>query len=85
MKIYKYNLTDGIVEAPIMEILDIQLQQGVPVMWALVNEGAHNKRIEVKLFWTGQEVSPNDLKEFEYFRTLQDVMGLVWHIFIKQQ
>lgn len=84
MKIYKYNLMEGVVEAPITEILDIQLQEGIPVMWALVNEGSHNKRVEIKLFWTGQEISTDDLKEFEYFRTLQDAMGLVWHVFIKR-
>lgn len=85
MKIYKYNLMEGAVEAPIMEILDIQLQDGIPVMWALVNEdSSYNKKIEIRLFWTGQEISTEDLKEFEYFRTLQDAMGLVWHVFIKR-
>jgi len=84
MRIFKYNLLGGVVEAPIMEILDIQLQDGVPVMWALVNEGSYDKRIEIKLLWTGQEISAEDLKEFEYFRTLQDAMGLVWHVFIKR-
>lgn len=85
MKIFKYSLMEGVVEAPIMEILDIQLQDGIPVMWALVNENSsYNKKIEIKLFWTGQEISTDDLKEFEYFRTLQDAMGLVWHVFIKR-
>ena len=85
MKIYKYNLIEGAVEAPIVEVLDIQLQEGVPVMWALVNEdSSYNKKIEIRLFWTGQEINREVLNEFEYFKTLQDDMGLVWHVFIKR-
>ena len=83
MKIYKYNLTDGCVDAPIVQVLDIQFQEGVPMLWGLVSEGARQRHIEVQLYWTGREISPEVLKEFKYFRTLQDDMGLVWHVFIK--
>ncbi len=82
MKIYKYDLMDGCVDAPIVQILDIQMQDGIPVMWGLVSEGARKRHIEVRYYFTGREVDPDTLREFEYFRTLQDG-DLVYHVFIK--
>lgn len=82
MKIYKYNLTDGDVDAPIVQILDIQMQDGTPVMWCLVSEGARQRHIEVRYFYTGEEMDPETLREFDYFRTLQDG-DIVYHVFIK--
>ena len=82
MKIYKYKLTDGDVDAPIVQILDIQMQEGIPVMWGLVSEGARKRHIEVRYFYTGEEMDPETLREFDYFRTLQDG-DIVYHVFIK--
>ena len=84
MKIFKYEVNPGTIKAPILQILDVQIQDGKLVMWALVDEDALQKTVEFAVYWTGQEIKQEVLKEFEYFRTLQDDMGLVWHVFIKR-
>lgn len=84
MKIYKYEVNAGIVKAPILQVLDVQMQDGRPVMWALIDENALQRTVEFAIYWTGQEINREVLKEFEYFKTLQDDMGLVWHVFIKR-
>ena len=84
MKIFKYKVNPGTIKAPILQILDVQIQDGKLVMWALVDEDALQKTVEFAVYWTGQEIKQEVLKEFEYFRTLQDDMGLVWHVFIKR-
>ena len=33
---------------------------------------------------TGQEVSIEEYREYNYFKTLVDSMGLVWHVFLKK-
>ena len=54
-------------------------------MWALVNTDSElRKTVNVRMFWTGQSVDTNILKEYKYFKTLQDGMGLVWHAFIQK-
>lgn len=82
MKIYKYDLMEGYVDAPIVQILDIQLQNGIPVMWGLVSEDARKRHIEVEFHWTGREIDTETLREFKYFRTLQDG-DMVYHVFVK--
>ena len=85
-RILKYELEEGEnqVVAPFMEILDIQLQGDLPVMWALVNTGSKlNRTVDIQMVWTGQEIAPDMLKEYQYIKTLQSSDGLVWHVFIK--
>ena len=85
MKIYKYILGDGALEIPLGEILDVQIQNGQFVMWALVNPNRNRTtKIYAKFFMTGQEVSIEEYREYNYFKTLVDSMGLVWHVFLKK-
>ncbi len=82
-KIYKYNLpvngnvitiNDGIIE-----ILDLQLQDGVPVMWAMVNpEAKVVEPIEIIAIGTGWTIP---IGVDEYLGTVQDEYGFVWHYF----
>ena len=84
MRIYKYEVNAGTIKAPILQVLDVQMQDGRPVMWALIDENALQRTVEFVIYWTGQDINREVLKEFEYFKTLQDDMGLVWHVFIKR-
>lgn len=78
--IYKYKLiiTDSqVIDMPPGEILTVQLQDGQPVLWTLVNEKlAHVKR-EVEFFGTGHDVPDGNRK---YIGTFQQ-SGFVWHVF----
>lgn len=86
VKIYKYELQEGANEitAPIIQVLDIQLQGELPVMWAYVIVDSRLMRtINIQMLWTGMTVTEELLREYEYFKTLQDSSGLVWHVFLK--
>lgn len=84
MKIYKYELGENTVKLPLMEILDVQIQRGKFVMWAVVNEEKHRMAsVTSKFYMTGQEVDAEVLKECDFRKTLQDEMGLVWHVFLR--
>ena len=83
LKIWKYDLERPEFEGPIMEILDVQFQNGLPVMWAIVNPAGRLKKVETRLIWTGQSFDSEMMKEFNYIKTLQDDLGMVWHVFLK--
>lgn len=84
MKIYKYELGEEPVKLPLMEILDVQVQRGKFVMWAVVNEEKQRlSKVKSKFYMTGQEINAEVLKECDFKKTLQDEMGMVWHVFIK--
>lgn len=85
MKIYKYVLGDGALEIPLGEVLDVQIQNGKFVLWALVNPNRNRTtKIYAKFLMTGQEISIEEYREYSYFKTLIDSMGLVWHVFLKK-
>ena len=83
--IYKYPIHENgaTVTAPIEQILDIQYQDGVPVMWAIVD---HDRfvytKVTVYILPTGVPFEENP---GTYFRTLQDGYGFVWHFFIEAE
>lgn len=61
------------------EILSVQVQAGVPRMWALVDPDAEPARRTFRWFGTGHPVLPAALK---YVGTLQSPGGhLVFHLF----
>lgn len=60
------------------EILDVQSQNYVCVMWVLVNPGIEKTKRRINIFGTGNPVHDNHGK---YIATFQDTLGLVWHIF----
>ena len=83
MKIYKYALTlDAKQEivAPIKKILDIQMQDGCPVLWALIDESEDEKTYQITMAGTGFDtVTKADM----YLGTVQ--MGMcVWHYFLSE-
>lgn len=83
--IYKYPLdlqTEQIIKMPVgFQLLDMQNQDGVPCIWALVN--GDNALIYVKFFMygTGEKINHTDLN---YLGTFQFAGGnLVFHVFYK--
>ncbi len=83
-KIYKYKLEiiseRQRIEAPfIMKDLSIQLQNGIPCLWAAVNTDSDLILYEIIIVGTGCEV-PQDAEE--YIGTVQ-IGQFVWHFFKK--
>lgn len=77
--IYKYKIDSGVeIEEPIEKILDIQIQNGFIVLWAIVSDRQPKSKILFKIFGTGWEV--DDFPGI-YLKTVQDYEGYVWHIF----
>lgn len=84
-KIYKYPLlieNKQAVSMPIgAEILTVQLQNGIPCIWALVDTSSPLSDVSVRVYLTGVEVdqSPN----LKYCGTFQMIGGgFVFHVFI---
>lgn len=77
--IYKYKIDSGVeIDEPIEKILDIQIQNGFIVLWAIVSDRQPKSKILFKIFGTGWEV--DDFPGI-YLKTVQDYEGYVWHIF----
>ena len=77
---YQFQIADKIeIEMPIhSDILAIQLQNGIPTMWAKVDTSLQKvKRIFV-VFGTGHEIS--SVFDYRHIGTIQ-LNGFVWHIF----
>lgn len=82
-KIYKYKLpvNGGIITIDdcIVEILDLQAQDGIPTMWAVVHDDSKMVNpIEIVAIGTGWTV-PTGVDK--YLGTVQDGLGYVWHYF----
>ena len=84
MKIWKFELEKErtqLVKMPEKsEIMDIQMQKGKPVMWALVDTTTDEIEVKINMYGTGWETHENVLKD-EYLATVQDGK-LVWHFFM---
>jgi len=87
MKIWKYTLKDlttQIVRMPMKsEILDIQMQDGKPTIWAMVDPNSLEIEVKINRYGTGNEIECNDSQD-EYLATLQDD-GYVWHFFMNYE
>jgi hypothetical protein len=60
--------------------LDIQLQNGNPVLWVLVNADEEFVERHVQFFWTGRPAEEARIEN--YIGTIQSQGGLmVWHLF----
>ena len=82
-KIYKYELpVDGgiiTIKQCIIKILSIQEQNGIPMMWAIVDsDNEVVEPLEIVAIGTGWEL-PTGLED--YLGTAQDEYGFVWHYF----
>ena len=83
MRIWKWTLLPGYEQTIEMphgaKILDVQVQNGQPQLWALVDESAYKDRIKIGIYATGAPM-PDDLGE--YISTFQMNEGsLVFHVF----
>jgi len=86
--IWKYPLKvtdEQILEIPGgAKILSVELQHGVPCLWALVHPKNKKKKRVVQIFGTGNPIPDADLGE--YVSTFQSMGGnLVWHVFIMSE
>jgi hypothetical protein len=83
--IYKYplNLTDTqqIKLPKLAECLTVQMQQGHPCMWAIVDPAQPTEVLTVHLVGTGHPV-PSKVGALQYLGTVQDA-GFVWHFFLE--
>ncbi len=60
-------------------LLDVQMQDGTPCLWALVDTEARTEVRSFRIFGTGH---PFDAVDGSYVGTFQQVNGqLVWHLF----
>lgn len=85
--IYKYELpyAPGVVTTineKIVKILKVDYQNGLPMMWAIVETDDTSVESKIMSFGTGWEL-PNGVEE--YVGSLQDLGEYVWHYFIVER
>lgn len=61
------------------KILDFKIQNGVPVIWALVNPESARNSISFCIYGTGHPIDKKDERK-QYVGTIIDD-SLVWHLF----
>lgn len=85
--IWKFPLepNTGEIEVPQgAKLLDIQMQGGVPCIWALVDPNAPKVKVSVVSIGTGQEMHDECIDAYTYLGTFQVHAGLfIWHIFYR--
>lgn len=87
-KIFKYDLPTGgttkRIDAKVIEWLDIKTQDGIPRIWAIVEEDADElDAYEIAAWGTGWEV-PEEFSNYAYMGTAFDDWDFVWHYFMRQ-
>ncbi len=88
-KIFKYELpttggTTKRIDAKVIEWLDIKVQDGIPRIWAIVEENAYElDSYEIAAWGTGWEV-PEEFSNYAYMGTAFDDWDFVWHYFMRQ-
>jgi hypothetical protein len=88
-KIFKYELpttggTTKRIDAKVIEWLDIKVQDGIPRIWAIVEEDAYEMdSYEIAAWGTGWEV-PEEFSNYAYMGTAFDDWDFVWHYFMRQ-
>ena len=82
--IYKCSLKlkdENIIKIPEKsEIMDIQMQNGLPVMWVLVDTDSPVIDVKISIYGTGCNI-PEGTTENDYIATVQDG-SMVWHFFL---
>jgi len=84
LTIWKYQLKvqhEQVIKIPeTADFLTVQIQDGVPVMWCLVDKDAVLIDVDVIMKWTGNDAT--DVKLGRYVNTFT-MNGLVFHVFVK--
>lgn len=90
-KIFKYRLPIDsktiTITANVIKWLDIQEQDGWPVIWAVIDEDNTvypPSEYEIVAWGTGWEF-PDELNHCRYMGTAQDGYGDVWHYFMQEK
>lgn len=87
-RIFKYKLPrDGAVitiTANVIKWLNIQEQDGWPMVWAVVDDVGYESEYEIVAWGTGWEF-PDELNHCRYIGTAQDGAGYVWHYFMQEK
>lgn len=78
---YQFQIADKvIVQMPKgAKVLSVQLQNGVPTIWARVVTDMENESREFRVYGTGHEIDTFAIQG-THLATIQH-HGLVWHIF----
>lgn len=81
--IYKYPLSHGLQQVrhiPVgANIISVQMQNGVPCIWAIVDTTAEVIPVQFQIYGTGQEI-PTDCR-LKHIGSIQDGQ-YVWHVFM---
>lgn len=77
--VYKYDLTEEII-APIEKFLHVEMQDGVPCAWAIINTDLTKNHYTVSISGTGWPLLEPQNPD-TYVGTLMDG-PYVWHVFI---
>jgi hypothetical protein len=83
-KIYKYPLSFSdriVVDGSIICPLTVQMQNGVPCLWTVVDDSLPSRSIEVRCVGTGMPLT-RDIDNMIYISTVQ-VGKYVFHYFYK--
>ena len=87
-KIFKYKLPrDGeiiTITANVVKWLNIQKQDGWPMIWAVVDDAGCESEYEIVAWGTGWDF-PDELNRCRYMGTAQDGAGYVWHYFMQEK
>lgn len=87
-RIFKYKLPrDGeviTIQANVIKWLNIQEQDGWPMIWAVVDDAGYESEYEIVAWGTGWEF-PDGLSHCRYMGTAQDGAGYVWHYFMQEK
>ena len=85
-RIFKYKLPrDGeviTIRANVVKWLDIQKQDGWPMIWVVVDDAGYESEYEIVAWGTGWDF-PDELNHCRYMGTAQDGAGYVWHYFMR--
>ena len=84
-KIYKYEVAiveDFHVALPEgARILSVQVQNGKPFFWALVDQDARLRVAEFVIIGTGWPIADDKIEQRTFIGTFQMPGGFVWHLF----
>lgn len=62
-------------------LLDIQLQEDTLVCWVETRDDMPETTTKLISIGTGWEIPVDFMRNFRYFRTVQDAHGFVWHFY----